>query len=981
LRTNTPELTTYLTTLTHHPTTNWTTLTTTNTPNLPLPTYPFQHHTYWLRPTSTMPSGQDVPKHPFLTARTTVAHNGGTLITGELSLADHPWLADHTIAGTVLFPGTGFLDLALHAADGAGVEDLTIEAPLVLPEHGTVRLQISIEDRALTLHARSNDDEPWTRHATATLNDQPAPATVPETPATWPPPNAQQIPLDTAYPQLAERGYDYGPTFQGLTALWRDDNTLHATVSVPAASGPGHAVHPALLDAALHPLLVNTPDGGDVLPFAFTGVAAFAETDAADGPATVRVSLTLTGAETATLSLADDSGRPLLRVEEIALRAADLARIAGASRAPVYALEWREPASPARGADPARWAVLGEDGGALAGRLGIGSAFAGVAALLRALDGGAEAPEVVLLPCLGGAEPAAGEQLPDAAREMTQRVLGLFQEWLADERLADSRLVVVTRRAVAVGENESALDLAAAPLWGLVRAAESENPGRFGTVDLDGDDAAAVLALPAAVGVGEPQVAVRGGVVSVPRLGPVTPDGNAFTLDPEGTVLITGATGTLGGLIARHLVHHHGARHLLLVSRRGPDAPGATQLHDELTATGATVHLTACDTADPHALATLLTTIPDHHPLTAVIHTAGILDDATVPALTAKRLDTVLRPKVDAAWHLHELTRDLDLRAFVLYSSVSGLLGTAGQANYAAANTFLDALAAHRRALGLPGTSLGWGLWAQSSEMTEALEVADLKRLNRSGIAPMTSEEALGMFDEALDSRAALLFPVRWDVGALRAQASAGAIAPVLSGLVRVPERRSAAVAAGGGGGASWESRLAGLAALSDEERLALLLELVLDQVAAVLGHDGSDGIDPRRGLMDMGFDSLTAVEFRNRLGKVTGRRLPTTLVFDYPTPVAVAEHLRSELAPAGPVESALQEIDRLEELLAALPAAGDGRAGVGRRLAELVSSWQAASGSGAGAGAGSGAAGAEDLETASDDDLFAALDNELGLG
>ncbi|MFE5126526.1 type I polyketide synthase, partial [Streptomyces sp. NPDC056669] len=430
----------------------------------------------------------------------------------------------------------------------------------------------------------------------------------------------------------------------------------------------------------------------------------------------------------------------------------------------------------------------------------------------------------------------------------------------------------------------------------LVRSAESENPGRFVLVDVDGA-ADSLRAVPDAMGSGEPQVAVRDGVLRAPRLARAAVDAEQpLDVDAEGTVLVTGASGTLGGLFARHLVAERGVRRLLLVSRRGDQAPGAAELGSELVELGAEVRWAACDVADRGALAETLAALPADHPLTAVVHTAGVLDDGVIGSLTPERLARVLRPKVDAAWNLHELTRDLDLTAFVLFSSAAGVFGAAGQGNYAAANAYLDALAQHRTALGLPGTSLAWGLWAaESGGMAGELDQADVSRMSRGGVAALATDEGKELFDAAGRAGEALLVPVRLDLAAARAEAaSTGAVAPLMSGLVRVPARRTAEGTAGTGALAQR------LARLNDTERLETLLELVRTQVAAVLGYGTADSVDPDRAFRDLGFDSLTAVELRNRLNAVTGMRLPATLVFDYPTSLVLAEHLRDELAGTG---------------------------------------------------------------------------------
>ncbi|WP_344599039.1 type I polyketide synthase, partial [Streptomyces violaceusniger] len=348
------------------------------------------------------------------------------------------------------------------------------------------------------------------------------------------------------------------------------------------------------------------------------------------------------------------------------------------------------------------------------------------------------------------------------------------------------------------------------------------------------------------------------------------------------------ASGSLGGLFARHLVAERGVRHLLLVSRRGDQAPGADELTAELVELGAEARWAACDAADRDALAAALATVPAEHPLTAVVHTAGVLDDGVIGSLTPERMAHVLRPKVDAAWNLHELTRDLDLSAFLLFSSAAGVFGGPGQGNYAAANVFLDALAQLRAAQGLPATALAWGLWAGGG-MGDTLDEADITRMRRTGVPPLPVAEGLRLFDAALTVDEASLVPMRLDLAALRNQP---AVSPLLRGLVRGPARRAVDAAAAGG-----ESGLAGrLAGLSTAEQERLLLDLVRAQVATVLGYAGAETIGSGRAFKDLGFDSLTAVELRNQLNTVTGLRLPATLIFDYPDPQVLARHLRTEL-------------------------------------------------------------------------------------
>ncbi|WP_447008063.1 SDR family NAD(P)-dependent oxidoreductase [Saccharothrix isguenensis] len=837
---------------------NWTNLFTPSTTTLDLPTYPFQRQDFWL-PSETSSvdldsAGLRDAGHPLLGAVVDLVDSDGVLFTGRLSQATHPWLADHTVDGTVLLPGTAFLDLVLHVRAGTGhdrVEDLTVHTPLVIPEQGAVHLCVAVAGseggrREVGVYSRAGDG-PWTRHATGVLTDEENPCT--HDLGEWPPANAVSVDVAEVYRRLG--GVDYGPAFQGLGAVWRRGDETFAEVSAPGASD--FALHPALLAVAAHAV---EGAGAGLSPWSWRGVAL-----GASGAERLRVRMRPVGDDTFSLHAFDASGQPVLAVDAVGLRST---RIGAARQDSLYAVDWTPVRAPA--SSPLRWAVLGEDS------LGVAAALDARGEPVVTWSGLSDDPaDVVVLPVVAtGGDPAA------VTREVVNRVLAVVQEWLADERFAESRLVVLTSGAVDVADLRG---VATAPVWGLVRAAQAEHPDRL--VLVDADDASA---LPEAVAVGEPQVVLRGGASRVPRLARRAPvERTPPALDADGTVLVTGATGGLGSLVARHLVVEHGVRRLLLTSRRGVTAPGAEDLVAELTALGAEVTLAACDMADREAVAELLGAIPAQHPLAAVVHTAGVLDDGVVQALTPERVDRVMLPKVDAAWHLHELTTGLDLAAFVLFSSVAGTVGGAGQANYAAANAFLDALAEHRRATGLPAQSLAWGLWAGESNLTADLGEVDLRRLGRSGIAAMSSAEGLVLFDAALRDGRAVLAPVRLDLPAIRA----GAVPHVLRGLVRAPERRAAA---------STSPLLDRLRAADAGEQGRIVLDVVCAQAAAVLGHASADGIVDSRAFREFGFDSLTAVELRNRLADATGIRLPATVVFDHPTPGALAEYLRDEL-------------------------------------------------------------------------------------
>jgi NAD(P)-dependent dehydrogenase (short-subunit alcohol dehydrogenase family)/acyl carrier protein len=403
------------------------------------------------------------------------------------------------------------------------------------------------------------------------------------------------------------------------------------------------------------------------------------------------------------------------------------------------------------------------------------------------------------------------------------------------------------------------------------------------------------------------------------------------------------------------------------VSRRGAAADGAADLEAELRARGAEVAFAACDLADRVAVERLLAQVPTARSLTAVVHAAGVLDDGIVQTLTPERLDTVLRPKLDAAWNLHELTRDLNLSAFVLLSSIAGVLGGAGQGNYAAANVFLDALACHRQAQGLPAHSLAWGLWEQASGMTGHLEQADLARMSRTGVSPMTADEGLALLDAALTIERPVLVPARLNMAALRTQAAAGLIAPVFRDLSPAPSRRTAAPDARSG--ASLARQLASCTAAEQERTVT---ELVRNQIATVLGHASPGAIDGSRGFLELGFDSLTAVEFRNRLNAVTALRLPATLLFDYPTPVALVGYLLAEMAPDG-ADAPDSLINTLETALLAIGSDRDARAKLAERLHEFLVKLDEGPDGGA-------AIAVQKIESASDDEIFDFIDNELGI-
>ncbi|KWV29693.1 hypothetical protein AWV63_27180 [Micromonospora rifamycinica] len=828
--------------------------------------------------------------HPLLSAVTTLPDTDGLIATGLLSRRTHPWLAEHALGETVVLPGTGLVELAVRAGDHVGcarLAELTLQAPLVVPDDDGVQVQVAVgapgDDggRPVTVYSRHRD-APWTRHATGLLT--PTPAGPPAGPSTaWPPPAATPVEIDGLYERMADAGLVYGPVFQGLRAAWRHGDEVYAEVALPAdvLDTERFHLHPALFDAALHAIGLTRGEGATAVPFAWTGVTVHAT-----GAGALRVTVTPAGPDQVALTLADQTGAPVARVDSLVLREIDAGQLAAARtgrQEHLYRVDWTPvplPATPATG----RWALVGVDEFKVSAALDTvglrAETHPDLAALAAALDAGGAVPDVVLV---ASVQPDSRD-LAAGARHTTGQLLTLLQGWLADERLASSRLLVLTRGAQGTPVTEPA----AAAAWGLVRSAQSENPDRIVLVDLDDHDESA-QALPAVLAGGEPQLVVREGVAHAARLTPAAaPDGtpgSVFTA--EGTVLLTGAGGTLGRLVARHLVDAYGVRHLLLASRRGPDADGMAALRADLTAAGAEVTVAACDLADRDAVAALLAGVSADHPLTGVVHAAGVLDDGIIPSLTRDRLDAVLRPKVDAATHLHELTRDAALTAFVVFSSAAGVLGGPGQGNYAAANAFLDALAGARRAAGLPAQSLAWGPWAGGG-MAEGLGGTDRARMSRGGVLPMSTAEGLALLDAALARTEAVLVPVKAD---LRSSAE-GEVPPILRTLV--PPVRRAASGPGRPDPAALRRTLAGLDAGG---RQALLRDLVRDRAATVLGHGGPGDVDPALRFVELGFDSLTAMELRNALNEATGLRLATGVVFDHGSVDELATLLGTELA------------------------------------------------------------------------------------
>ena len=740
-------------------------------PLAPVPTTVFEPQRYWLMPArraDVTSAGLVSAGHPILGAVIEDPDSGGVVLTGRLSTDSQPWLVDHAVRGTVLVPGAVLAELAVQAGDWVGrpvLAELVIEAPLTL--EGPVAVRVAVDGSGtLAIHARAEEGE-WARYATGLLSDV---AVAPQQ-LEWPPAGAEELDVTDLYPRLAKAGYEYGPAFQGVRSAWQHGANLYAEVALDV-DVDGFAVHPALLDAALHIAGRNLATDDPVeVPFVWNGLAVHAS-----GARSVRVRL---GADNSLL-VTDESGSPVLTLDSMSTRPLTTTTV---RRGRLYTVDWVPVALPS--APAGDWETY---------RVPEADARTAVLASLDKVRGFLDGPGHGLV------------------------------VWTEDAAVA-----------------------------GFVRSVQAEHPGRVLLAD---GDAAHVAS--AAAAAGEWEISLRGGAVFAPRLVPA--QSGEPKVDLTGTVAVTGGTGTLGGLLAEHLVTTHGTRRVVLASR---SAHRATELRDRLLALGAEVDLVDCDVS-VHAEVQRLLTVAG--PVSAVVHAAGVLADATLTSQDAARLDAVFGPKVDALRHLDELTS----APLIVFSGAAGVLGNAGQANYSAANAYADALVARRRAAGLPGWSLAWGLWDERSTMTAS---ANAGRLERNGLHALATSDALRLFDEALGSDRELLVPLSVSVPALRRLDHLPAILRGLAGPVR---------------------RVVAATTVAPADVAAL----VRREAAGVLGLP-EQSIEPRRAFRDLGFDSLTAVDLRNRLAAATGLRLPATLVFDRPDPEALTAHLAGLLGAA----------------------------------------------------------------------------------
>ncbi|MFE9825595.1 SDR family NAD(P)-dependent oxidoreductase [Streptomyces sp. NPDC005791] len=893
-------------------------------PPLQLPTYPFQRERYWLDP-APAPAARhaaDLPGqlgHPLLNTAIRLA-GGAVALTGRLSTTGAKWLPDHQVGDAVVAPSTAILEMLAAAGQQVGaprVAELVLRAPMVIPPEDDLDVQLFVSPpdgqglRDVSVHSRAavaGDDVPWTDNATARVTRQVA-GTDPEAdlmPA-WPPGGSERLDLEKAFVDLEWQGLRYGPAFRGAGAVLGREGEVFAEIELPVhveGEAETYLLHPALLDAALHPLTVPgvLPEAAGLrLPFTWTGVEIHRR-----GAARLRVRLVRTGENTVALTAWDPDGELVVTADGLTLRVMGPDELGALRSTPspqqcLYEVRWAPvpAAAPTAGGPAHRYLVL------------AGDARADAVAARMAQDG----RDARFLRCLDGDAPA-----PARVRAALSAVLTEVQAWLAEERDPQERLVVVTQDAVMTDGQSGGGDPAQAAVLGMLRTAQTEYPGRLLLADVDVDPAS-VDGLAALLVDGEPQIAVRAGKAHAPRL--VTATGGApgqaaagahpadsGTAWATASLLVTGAGGVVGSALARHAVRTHGVGHVVLLSRRGERAPGMVELADELRAHGATATIEAGDVSDRDHLVSVLSRIPADRPLRGVIHAAGTTQDGTFRELAWEGLEHLLPSKVDAVHHLDELTRHLPLDWFVVCSSAAGWWGSAGQANYAASNACVDAMVQRRRAAGHAGLSLAWGLWAERSELSGHLDSGDLRRLARLGIAPLATVDALTAFDTALGADNPVLLPLRLDTRNL-SDTEASPLTPLLRDHLR-PSSNGAKPS-----GPAEAARALGerLAALGADERAKLLESVVAEEVAAVLGFTTTEDVEADRNFFEIGFDSLTALELRNRIEKLVGQSLAATVVFDHPTADALARYLHTQITvPAEAARPAVSVVERGHE-------------------------------------------------------------------
>lgn len=859
-----------------------------------LPVYAFQRRRYWLdppKPAAVQLEDAGSLEHGILLHATSIPGTGKIICSGHLSNTRQPWLGDHVVGGQAIVPAAALTEMALRASrectgthESMILDEFTFIAPLGLDPEAESGLQIQIlmgepdehRTRSVDVYSRPNGvptQHEWTQHATGTLkfamgygnNSQDLTNDIlhARNERASQSEGKQDAEISRAYGVLADAGISYGPAFQRVRAIWRpqpdgqDGNELRAHIEPLQTQDQNYyALHPALLDAALHtPLLVAPSKAAGVirLPFLLRGVRIYAAT----GSGSVIARINQLEDDRFSVTLADEStGAMVAEVSEVVTRAWTRPAAAGPAAGDLYRLEWIESTLEKTRGDPAGPSYGADD----------------IYRVQDACDGG------------GDVEKHAME---NRVHKAVAEVLAVIQKWSAEKGYSGGRLVVVTEKA----SLDVDPDLVSAAVWGFVRSAQAElSGGRVVLVDLDGTAESEAVLLPA-VASREEVIAMRGGTMMVPRLKtlpipskkdrelPGTSNSDS-TLDVSGTVLITGGTGGLGALLSRHIARVHRAKRLLLVSRSGMKSPAAQQLCEDLSSAGVVVHIEECDCSDREQLATLFASNSSQGrpPITAIIHCAGVVDDAVLSSQSPERVSRVLRPKVNAAWHLHELA-PATARSFVLFSSFVGVLGNEGQAAYTAGNAFLDSLARFRVARGLPALSLAWGPWLNEVGMA-ANNILKAHNPRLGNAKPLTDQQGLQLFDMAMQKST----PTEPVMAPLLVQ---GPLPLMSEGTGAAPNTKS-----NQRGTTVWRKKLE---KLPPDHRDDELLSLVRGEVATVLGYQDQDILD--RPLTDLGFDSSTSVLLSNRLRRFTGLfDLPVTLALDHESLPTMVQYLSSRL-------------------------------------------------------------------------------------
>jgi acyl transferase domain-containing protein/surfactin synthase thioesterase subunit/acyl carrier protein len=875
---------------------------------LELPTYPWQRQRYWIEPPTSPQTARDSrSEHPMLGERVPAAA-ADAVYELVLSANEPPWLKDHAFGGQVLVPGAAMAELMRAAAhdcfdDSAAVaREIVFERPLIIAGSSAKRVQVVFTDHHTRVALYSQPEGApkgtgWTLHARAGVGE-----------ASEGLPNQLDVaairgrcrePMDVQalYGALAQIGFEYGPAFLGLRSLWRGHGEVLAEIRLPQElDAQGYGVHPALLDAAVQSiagLMGNDAARATMLPFEFGqfevyrfgASSALVHTRWLEPPTADTV--------VADVTLAEASGEVIAQVRGLYVRRADVSLLGSQDEAGRVAdawhrVEWSQVPAPTPIAPMAgRWLVVSVGDQAAATALAEELVASGVSCDrvdLARLDT-VVAKHVV---CTWQAEGDA-----QAAIHAAQQALAVVQA-LGRHKKAP-RLWWVTRCAVAVKPEED-VAVASASLWGLGRTVTLEMPElRCTLLDIELKASAAdILVREASADDDETQLAWRSGqrhiarLVRAPALATIP---RTESLRAEGTVLVTGGLGALGLEVARALAMR-GVHHLLLTGRRGMATPAAARNVSELEALGAHVTVAAADVADAKVLARLLAAVPARWPLRGVVHAAGVLDDGVLDEQTPERFAHVMTPKVLGAWNLHTLTKDADLDQFVLFSSMAGAIGSAGQGGYAAANSFLDALAQHRKAHALPALSLAWGPWAERG-LAAALDDRLHARLTGQGFAMITPTQGRALFEASLARPEAQLVVAPLNLR-VKAKAPSGApVPPLWRALVRGSPVRAATSAKS----TSWARELSALPA---DQRAEAVTSAVRAEVARVLSFASPSAVAIDKPLRELGLDSLMAVELRNVLARRSGATLPAALLTRHPTVQAIATHMCAEVRELG---------------------------------------------------------------------------------